>query len=448
MSELRDMFHERDARLAASLRDADEFDVPGARTVVKRRRRVRAAVTSAASVLVVAAVGAGAYALVPDRAPAPVAVTPSASATPTPTPSISASPTATPSPERTLDDPGFAGTVTESDHLPSAEAITPEVWASAGSGWSLVTYQERWYDGEDWPTGPQVVYLISPHGERYQLIELPGDVTYEVYGWEPGATTATAVRTSGEGLEPEAFSTFGTLDLVTGAYSDGTEAIPEGTGWWSRLTLDEAGAPVFRAGSLGLDSPSMYFTVDGGSTAAWQPAADLPDALSQVQNDGDWCLLRTSFPDGSRAFDCADGDHTSLLQLEADGGTTVLHSGSYSESLGATGAATVVGDHLVVEAGQAGYDWCPTGLYELDGGTLKEVPGTGDEVHPGPSIWRFAGASGTVLYTEVTAGCGGDSSPRVLVAADLDTGEWTELVPFPAAGIDIVDSVTSVVVVP
>jgi|GEM_PF-1414245 len=130
MSDLDDVLKRHDFLLAASLRDADEFDKPSARAAVRRRRTTRTVLTAAASVAALAAVGAGgwlAYGAF-DRDALP-AVTSSATPSPTASASASPSPTATEGDAVAGPCPSRAATITsEGAALVAASPSTGESW--------------------------------------------------------------------------------------------------------------------------------------------------------------------------------------------------------------------------------------------------------------------------------------------------------------------------------
>lgn len=233
MNDLRDMFNDLEATHAsegpAGLDPTSRGVVTGR---IRRSRRTRAVVLSGAGALIVAVVATTAWGLArlgepePVLAPSPTASPSQASATPSvPSPSV------TPSPEIVLTMPAFAGTVTVDEHLPSALPITPEAWNEAGPGWVLATYRE-WvvtgHEGDD-PVnsvGPQVAYLISPTGDRYELTQIPGDEGIEIYAWDPQASTALAFA-----LPSGSDGWWVVLDLVTGTTRPLEETDVAASGW-------------------------------------------------------------------------------------------------------------------------------------------------------------------------------------------------------------------------
>lgn len=104
---------------------------------------------------------------------------------PTTDATLSASPTTTPS-------SGLAppGEVTIDPSLPDALPLPDGIWAETGPGWVLATYRpsiEPWSNEgtSDTTVEPtvQVVYLVSPEGVRYQVLELDPDWTYVIDSW-------------------------------------------------------------------------------------------------------------------------------------------------------------------------------------------------------------------------------------------------------------------------
>jgi len=146
---------------------------------------------------------------------------------PTPTPSASVSyDLPSPVPTVTVDASGRAlpGYVTESAELPPAQQAPQTLIAQSSAGWSLATYRPAvapvvtvsgvtpGYDAT-----VQVVYLISPEGQRFQLLELDPAVPILISSWTAGETVAYVTQCDPFDCDPTAPTQV--LDLTTGALS-------------------------------------------------------------------------------------------------------------------------------------------------------------------------------------------------------------------------------------
>lgn len=139
---------------------------------------------------------------------------------PSDTPSRPPRPTATDAPVVELQ-PFFpdtpAGQVTSFEYLPAAEALPAGIWDETEPGWLLAVYHPvgQEYAGGAFD-GPQVLYLVSPTGDLYQVLELDPSLDFELKQWTAGGTTAV-VRVSTWTPDGAHYS-FGLmdLDLLTG----------------------------------------------------------------------------------------------------------------------------------------------------------------------------------------------------------------------------------------
>ncbi len=126
-----------------------------------------------------------------ESAPQP-SPSPSATATTTPssTPSASASPTVTASatPQADPDVVSVGGPVTTDPLLPTAQPISSDVWSRVSDGWVLATYSPAGWDGKTpakkLPDSHNVVYLVSPDGTRYQVLEFTLDSGWRLVWWD------------------------------------------------------------------------------------------------------------------------------------------------------------------------------------------------------------------------------------------------------------------------
>ena len=141
---------------------------------------------------------------------------------PTPTPSPSAT-VPSPQPTATADADGRAlpGFVTVSADLPAAQAAPAGVLSGAGPGWSLQTYRPQvepvtTFSGvtPGFPATVQVVYLVSPTGQRYQLLALDPAKPLVINSWTAGESVAYVTQCDPLDCDPTAPTEI--LDLNTG----------------------------------------------------------------------------------------------------------------------------------------------------------------------------------------------------------------------------------------
>jgi hypothetical protein len=430
MNELGGLFDEAEGREARAAGDArlsgEEFAAVHGR--VRRAHARRAALrTSLVAVAVVVLGAAGLYGI--SRVGA---VSAADSAAPLPSGSVSASPSPSPS-DTGVAWPGFAGTVTVDPHLPDAAAITPAVWASVGPGWALVSYREAWGDAPS--VGPQVIYLMSPAGDRYELVNVPGD-TVSVLAWEAGSATAV-VSVQPDGDPPYAAS----MDLVTGAVTETGGYAPY---IWSIAFLDADGAPVW----TGNDATSAYVAIAAdGTQSAYAIPAELGAAeFAKAQLGYESCGVAAPFDDDTAIVQCRD----------AEGGGAVVRSsestGTVVDESGASGLSAVgptrAGDNVIAETMEASSQ-CPSAYSIVQDGKVTPLAGMSDGLHPDPTVFMPFGAHLNTFTWGETSGCTGDQTPIVVVSSDLGGGDYAVLMPYPAdrpAGEEPYQSVTGVAV--
>ena len=176
---------------------------------------------------------------------------------PTPTPSASVSydlPSPVPTVTVDADRRALPGYVTESGELPPAQQAPTTLLDQATAGWSLATYRPSvapvvtvggvvpGYDAT-----VQVVYLISPEGQRFQLLDLDPTVPIVIDSWTAGESIAYVRQC--EPLDCDPATPTQQLNLATGEISP--------------LALDVAGMRV------GATLPgSVRFWADGATRAA------------------------------------------------------------------------------------------------------------------------------------------------------------------------------------
>ncbi|MBN2177477.1 MAG: hypothetical protein JW722_07455 [Demequinaceae bacterium] len=135
-----------------------------------------------------------------------------ASESPSSSPKASMSPSVlTPSPEFTVIGVSTPGEVTVAPSLLEALPLPEGIWDEAGDGWVLAGYAPS---ASDVPAEHYVLYLVSPEGQRYQVLELDPDSGWQVLGWEGGESPALMVRRDDQGT-----TEWGFLDLDSGRMS-------------------------------------------------------------------------------------------------------------------------------------------------------------------------------------------------------------------------------------
>lgn len=447
--ELGGLFRDREAELESQSEGRALDDVARARVLgrARRTRRARAALTGVAAAVAVVLVAGGVLLLARPPVVPPVEV-PTVSPSPSPTHAPSPTEPTAPAPtSQALPAPAFAGTVTVSDELPTAQPITPQVWAEAGSGWVLASYRETWL--KEAPAspgtyadagGPEVVYLVSPDGDRYQLVEPETNSTVAVVAWQPQDTTAlVAVRDT----YLNAPWSWARLDLVSGRLSPVTvdAAVP-----WVGSAL-----PPLADGRVPIEDASTgqaTRAVAADGTVSDITPIEAPAALAAASAAylGASCAVSGRYDAASVLISCTRSAEAAgnvmwhrdvLLRGWQDGRVEVLGDSADTDVLTSWSRPTVVsGKVLVSGIAFTGSDSvivdCPTGRYVLGARGLTILPGVAAADWPSASIFRDAGASGTSTYTYVTGGCSSDAQPATLVRDDLETGAHAELFPYPA----------------
>jgi hypothetical protein len=182
---------------------------------------------------------------------------------PSPSPSISL-PSPSPTPSVTVDADGRAlpGFVTTSAELPAAQPAPAGLLEQTGPGWSLQTYRpqvEPVTTVRDVIPGfaatVHVLYLVSPQGQRYQLLELDPATPLLVESWSAGETVAYVRQCSPLDCDPAAKARL--LDLTTGelgpleTVDDSLHVgatLPGSVRWWQngsdRAAIENGSVPV------------------------------------------------------------------------------------------------------------------------------------------------------------------------------------------------------------
>ena len=132
-------------------------------------------------------------------------------ATPTASPSTAASASPTTSPTATPIVAAFTGGVTPGEvtidpTLPDALPLPEGIWEQTGPGWVLATYRPSyttWHEYEVTSEVPEsakfVIYLMSPEGQRYQVLELDSDRSITLLSWTAGESRAIVEEQVGPG---------------------------------------------------------------------------------------------------------------------------------------------------------------------------------------------------------------------------------------------------------
>ena len=221
---------------------------------------------------------------------------------PTPTETSTSTPTATatPSPSASAH---VIGTVTTGANLPPAKPLESGLLASAGEGWSLVSYSAaNRNDAQE--NGPVILYLVSPDGDVYEAANLGTDGGW-LEDWAPGSSRVLILRNPG---------TAEVLDLETGA-SVGVVTLPPGVGVMSATFTRPTGQNIVVSAAGGANGWLKRFSPTGQELATLLSATDpnvRPDGI--INFDPTWIYGQ----DGTFAV----VNHRGLSRVTADGSTT------------------------------------------------------------------------------------------------------------------------------
>lgn len=396
---------------------------------IRRGRAGRALTVSGAALAafaLVAGVGLGVRGLV-QHDPVP-AIAPSPTFTPTPSPSPSPEPSASPSPTKTVGADGLAlpGFVTADPNLPSASALTESVWSEVANGWILASYSpEAMVGGEPpsvLPRTRNIVYLVSPGGSRYQVLELPPDSGWRLVWWKKGSTTALMCRpqTFGEATQYQRgyCVDYAQVDLrsgdITPIQTDLTSA--------EFLGVNDRGDLVF---SETRPNPSAQY--------GFSPYLVLRDAtlreLASISHPGGWLRVSPSGAYGVEVADAADYladlyGPSAFVTVNLDTLTVETHTwsalepGATCEMRGwaSTTEVLIVCEHLEWDDAGRGSS-ASTSFWSLDlhpGATASRISTLG------PGVRTFA--AGGVIGNQVVAlagpvldGVGGNTTEAVAI---------------------------------
>ena len=317
-----------------ALRDATPRSGPSVygsvRAGVRRRRAVRATLTSAAAVVVAGVVGVGAWGLVSaDRGQAPAM--PDSSPSPSATPTAAASPQPS-SPSEPAGDPRFDDSLdgiaedalpalaadrgdlvpgdeyTDSVPYPEAHVMEDWVWDAVGAGWTLdvasVQFDIGYMEGEGRELPVAVLYLVSPEDVRFELFELPERTwaSTRVTSWREDQGVATLWWSTP--FEDERDGQGAQVDLRSGAVDDLVMAVYGETATDYRFIMANAqGDELWRAESSA--GVKYYRWSEGADEDGWiatalveqepdadELATDIGSTGPTAATDGDTVLLR------------------------------------------------------------------------------------------------------------------------------------------------------------
>ena len=326
--------------------------------------------------------------------------------------------------------PAFSGKVTEHELLPGATAITAQAWEAATAGWVLAMYRvEGDTDGENGvssePEVLQVIYLVSPAGERYELTTTadPGDVS--IAQWSPGDPGAL-VEYYADG--DELIQEWKTLDLATGDLVDVAQGPPDPVVTGRQMDAIAAAEAAF-------DGP-----IDNvcRANAAWDAESDLVTCAAYDE---------PAPVSGARFYRVYLDGRVEDVTPEPDG---QLYASPYA-------GPDVAGGRLVVGVGEIDDVGCPADRAVVIDDAMVGLPGVAalqnmatSQGEPAPHNFGV-GSVGSSTYTMVLGSDCGEGAVAGLVRDDVDTGEFAVLLPFTATSSDtgwVGNLLTSVYVVP
>ena len=252
---------------------------------------------------------------------------PSASASPSNSASPSPSSSPSPSPTITIDANGrtLPGFVTVDPSLPDALPLPAGIWDQTGPGWVLATYRPSvsYYDfvglAADEDMTKQVVYLVNPQGQRYQVLELDVNQPIRIESWLAGESSAIVRECgrwgciSGEGASRALDLRTGTTTLHGTPFQEGEVllTLADGTRVWAGSVDPVGGTTIERDGaftSVGGDWHAFF-----GDTSQPSPNGTYLPLLSFDSDAGNSSTMRTAI------LTLATGTVTPLPGLDAAG---------------------------------------------------------------------------------------------------------------------------------
>jgi hypothetical protein len=228
------------------------------------------------------------------------------SSTPSPAVPSPVPPTSTDADGRAL--PGF---VTLNTQLPAAQPAPADVLSATGPGWSLQTYRPQVAPRTGFgggtpgvPASVQVLYLVSPQGKRYQLLELDPAKPILVDSWSAGESVAYVTQC--DPLECDPTAPTQVLDLLTGSLSEVAFVDKD-----MRIGATIAGSHRWWHGASGSALETAKQAVYSRHT--WLAASASPDGTLLALWQGD--SISVPVTGGMAVVDVATGRSTDIAQL-------------------------------------------------------------------------------------------------------------------------------------
>lgn len=387
-----------------------------------------------------------------------------------PSPSASVIPAVespSPVPSVTTDAEGRAlpGFVTEHPELPPALPAPDGILDTTAAGWSLQAYRPEvapvvLVSGITPGFEPtvQVVYLVSPEGRRYQLLELDPSVPVVIQSWT--AREAVAYVSTCEPLDCDPNSPVQTLDLLTGEIAP-VEAV-EGLHisatlagsyrWWEQPSggsvLDSRGSlrPLTQRWAAHSVSPSgkylavervgSFNTVASAGMAIVDPSTGALIDLGRLWSEPLSCEPFRWRVDDALDVHCWDDSREMWRVFTVGPGATVMKENKAASATPPEEGPWVEPDFFVTEGVWAGPYSADAGERRRPVATIGLARNAGFEVLTAPD----AVAGTTRIVTSVGGSLYLEASPAhnpTLVSAwrfDPSTDEWTELAPLPPTG--------------
>jgi hypothetical protein len=351
------------------------------------------------------------------------------------------------------------------------------VWATTGPGWVLATYSPAVITYGVDANGPtaertrQVVYLVSPTGTRYQVLELDPNDQVRISSWTRGESVAYIERCGSSAFCQTQTGPSFVLDLETGVATPSTA--PEGADYVG-LTLPDSARLWFQTSGDAWPYVGQGFLDRAGSFSNFGDGWTVP----RTSPDGSWVFLQHWDPapaggnyastgvlnvatgaveiapapepelscqpyewtDGNRVLEWCTGDPSGDRWFTVDPATRV--ASEVTSPLPAFGELSVSHDVSVapgVWAGLYGIEgammWTdPDGTVGIDDhGTLTQVVLVDAAGTPLQTVWPRAAVNG-IAYFVGHQGAVDQGSPETVVAYNVATGRQTVLVPSPPTG--------------
>lgn len=362
------------------------------------------------------------------------------------------------------------GEVTIDPGLPQALPLPDDIWDKTGPGWVLATYSPSvvWWNNDtqtlETALTHQVVYLVSPQGDRYQVLELDPHRMIDIESWTASENQAIIRETRLAATEAPAVIEI--LDLTTGAvepyatpFPDGLVQVraPDNVRVWDTVDMGafierdgdftpiEAGwtLPFLGAFALSPDDewvPMVKFKVAGGSES-WIGVLSLDSGSVNTfpALDDYGACFPTGWAEASLlSVSCVTDSSGAQRRLGIDVTTGSVTVNSYTEP---PPDAYRVERQLWVSPGM----WA--GKYSIDEpeadmtnvigvdakGVLTEVV-LGDAVGNPFETTHLVSAVNGILYLQGFAGANDSFIAENVVTYDPGTGQQVILLPSPPAG--------------